>query len=63
MKFRDVIKLLEKDGWQLDRTVGSHLQYRHPNKPGTVTVPGGGKLNRDVPNGTLNSIRKQAGLK
>jgi predicted RNA binding protein YcfA (HicA-like mRNA interferase family) len=63
MKYRDVIKLLEDDGWKHERTVGSHLQYRHPTKPGTVTVPGGGKLNRDVPPGTLNSIKKQAGLK
>ena len=43
MKYRDVIKLLEADGWFLERTVGSHLQFRHPNKPGTVTVPSGGK--------------------
>lgn len=63
MKYRDVIKRLEDAGWRLDRTVGSHLQYRHPTKPGTVTVAGGGKLNRDVPPGTLNSILKQAGLK
>ncbi|HWB19721.1 MAG TPA: type II toxin-antitoxin system HicA family toxin [Phycisphaerales bacterium] len=63
MKYRDVIKLLERDGWNLDRTIGSHLQYRHPAKLGTVTVPSGGKLNHDVPPGTLNSILKQAGLK
>ena len=44
MKYRDAIKLLEADGWFLERTVGSHLQFRHPQKPGTVTVPGGGKL-------------------
>jgi predicted RNA binding protein YcfA (HicA-like mRNA interferase family) len=63
MKYRDVIRLLEDDGWKLDRTAGSHLQYRHATKPGTVTVPAGGTLNRDVPPGTLNSILKQAGLK
>ena len=63
MKYRDVVKLLEDDGWRHDRTVGSHLQYRHPTKPRTVTVRGGGKLNRDVPTGTLNSNKKQAGLK
>jgi predicted RNA binding protein YcfA (HicA-like mRNA interferase family) len=63
MKYRDVTRLLEDDGWKLDRTVGSHLQFRHPVKSGTVTVPGGGKLSKDVPTGTLNSILKQAGLK
>jgi len=39
------------------------MQYRHPNKPGTVTISAGGKLGREVPPGTLNSILKQAGLK
>ena len=63
MKYRDVIKLLEADAWFLERTVGSHLQFRHPNKSGTVTVPSGGKLGNEVPPGTLNSILKQAGLK
>jgi predicted RNA binding protein YcfA (HicA-like mRNA interferase family) len=61
--YRQVIKRIEDDGWYRERTAGSHLQYRHPTKPGTVTVPGGGKLSRDVPLGTLNSILKQAGLK
>ena len=63
MKYRDVIRLLERDGWGLDRTVGSHMQFRHPAKAGTVTVPSGGKLGNEVPPGTLNSILKQAGLK
>ncbi len=63
MKYRDVIRRLEDDGWRLDRVVGSHLQFRHPKKPGTVTVPGGGKQSREVPAGTLSSILKQAGLK
>ena len=61
MKFRDVVNLIEQDGWRLVRTVGSHRQYRHSIKPGTVTVAG--KPNLDVPPGTLNSILKQAGLK
>lgn len=61
MKFRDVIEIIERDGWELVRTKGSHRQYRHPIKPGTVTVAG--KPNLDVPPGTLNSILKQAGLK
>ena len=61
MKFRDVVEMIERDGWTLVRTKGSHRQYRHPEKPGTVTVAG--KPNLDVPPGTLNSILKQAGLK
>ncbi|HMD86859.1 MAG TPA: type II toxin-antitoxin system HicA family toxin [Terriglobia bacterium] len=61
MKFRDVVNMIERDGWRLVRTVGSHRQYRHSIKPGTVTVAG--KPNLDVPPGTLNSILKQAGLK
>jgi predicted RNA binding protein YcfA (HicA-like mRNA interferase family) len=63
MKYRDLVKTIEADGWQLERTVGSHQQYRHPTKPGTVTVPAGGKMGRDVPTGTMNSVLKQAGLR
>ena len=61
MKVRDVLRLLEKDGWYLDRTQGSHRQFRHPTKPGGVTVPG--KPRDELPPGTLNSILKQAKLK
>jgi predicted RNA binding protein YcfA (HicA-like mRNA interferase family) len=61
MKVRDVIKLLEKDGWKFDRQKGSHRQFRHPSKQGSVTVPG--KSSDDLKRGTLNSILKQAGLK
>jgi predicted RNA binding protein YcfA (HicA-like mRNA interferase family) len=61
VKVRDVITTLEDDGWRLVRTRGSHRQFRHPEKPGTVTVAG--KLSVDVPVGTLGSIWKQAGLK
>ena len=61
MKVRDVLKLLNEDGWHLVATEGSHRQYKHPTKPGRVTVPG--KPNDDLPPGTLNSILKQAGLK
>jgi predicted RNA binding protein YcfA (HicA-like mRNA interferase family) len=61
MKVRDVLKMLERDGWNLDRTRGSHRQFKHSTKPGLVTVPG--KLNDDLGPGTLNSILKQAGLK
>lgn len=55
--------MIENDGWQLDRVVGSHMQYRHPTKPGTVTIAAGGKMSRDITPGTLSSILKQAGLK
>ncbi len=61
MKVREVIRLLESDGWQLARTRGSHRQFKHPTKAGTVTVSG--KLGLDMPPGTLNSVMKQAGLK
>ena len=61
MKVRQVIKLLEDDGWQLVVTRGSHRQYKHPTKPGRVTVAG--NMNDDLAPGTLNSVLKQAGLK
>jgi len=61
VKFRDLIQLIEQDGWRRVRQKGSHRQYRHPVKPGTVTVAG--KPGKDVPEGTLNNIRKQAGWK
>ena len=60
MKIREIIKLLESDGWVLVYTRGSHRQYVHPTKPGTVTVAG--KVSLDVPHGTLSAILKQAGL-
>ena len=55
------MRLVEQDGWSLVRTRGSHRQFRHPNKPGTVTIAG--KLSDDLPWGTWASIMKQAGLK
>jgi predicted RNA binding protein YcfA (HicA-like mRNA interferase family) len=61
MKVREVIRRLEEDGWRHVRTRGSHRQFQHPVKPGTVTVAG--KPSIDVPPGTLNSILKSAGLK
>ena len=61
LKVKDLIAQLEADGWFLVRTKGSHHQYHHPMKRGTVTVSG--KPNVDVPVGTLNSALRQAGLK
>jgi predicted RNA binding protein YcfA (HicA-like mRNA interferase family) len=61
MKVREVIRLLQHDGWRHVRTKGSHRQFQHPERPGTVTVAG--KLGIDIPPGTLNSILKSAGLK
>jgi predicted RNA binding protein YcfA (HicA-like mRNA interferase family) len=61
VKVRDVIRLLEEDGWLLVRTRGSHRQYKHPVKLGLVTVPG--KPGDDLATGTLHSVLKQAGLK
>ena len=61
VKVREVIKTLERDGWELARTRGSHRQFKHPTKSGTVTVSG--KSGLDMPPGTLNSVLKQAGLR
>lgn len=61
MKVRLLIKLIEDDGWYLVRTRGSHRQFKHLTKKGTVTVAG--KPSADVRPGTLNSVLRQAGLK
>lgn len=61
MKVRDVIKLIEADGWSLVSTNGSHRQFKHPFKKGRVTVAG--KPDLDLHPKTLKSIIKQAGLK
>ena len=60
-KVRDAIRLVRQDGWSLVRTRGSHRQYRHPHKAGTVTIAG--KLGDDLTRGTWASVMKQAGLK
>ncbi len=60
MKVREVIDLLEEDGWYLVKTKGSHRQFKHPTKPGKVTVSG--KPSVDIPIGTLKSIFRQAQL-
>ncbi|RLA40361.1 MAG: addiction module toxin, HicA family [Gammaproteobacteria bacterium] len=61
MKVRDILKLLRQDGWKQVRTKGSHRQFRHSEKPGTVTVAG--KPGVEIPVGTLKNIFKQARLK
>jgi predicted RNA binding protein YcfA (HicA-like mRNA interferase family) len=61
MQVRDVIKLLEEDGWFLVRTRGSHRQFKHPAKSGRVTIAG--HPSHDLAPGTLNSILKQAQIK
>lgn len=61
MKVRELIKLLEQDGWQQARMRGSHRPLRHSTQSGTVTVAG--KPGTDVPPGTLVSVLKPAGLK
>lgn len=61
MKVREVLRILENDGWVLARQRGSHRQFKHPSKRGLVTVAG--KLSDELAPGTLNSILKQAGLK
>ena len=61
MKVRDIIKLIETDGWHRVDTRGSHRQYKHTLKSGRVTIAG--HPNDDISAGTLNSILKQAKLK
>ena len=61
MKVREVLRMLQDDGWFLVVTRGSHRQFKHTGKPGRVTVPG--KPSDDLAPGTLNSILKQSGLK
>jgi predicted RNA binding protein YcfA (HicA-like mRNA interferase family) len=59
-KMRDIIRLIENDGWCLLTAKGSHRQYKHPEKPGRVTIAG--HMNDDISPGTLSSIKKQADL-
>ena len=61
MKVAEVLRILEADGWYLARTSGSHHQYKHPQKPGCVTIAG--KPSDDLAPGTLKSVFKQARLK
>lgn len=60
MTAKEILKILKKDGWVVVAVEGSHYQFKHPTKPGRVTVP---FHSGDLKPGTLNSILKQAGLK
>jgi predicted RNA binding protein YcfA (HicA-like mRNA interferase family) len=61
MKVRELVRMLETDGWFLVATRGSHRQFKHAEKPGRVTVAG--KPSDELAPGTLNSILKQAQIK
>ena len=61
MKVKELVKISKRDGWYQARQRGSHRQFRHPVKSGTVTISG--KPNVEMPPGTLNNALKQAGLK
>jgi predicted RNA binding protein YcfA (HicA-like mRNA interferase family) len=57
---KELVALIEQDGWCFVRQTGSHSHYKHPVKQGLVTIP---RHNKDLKKGTANSILKQAGLK
>jgi len=59
MRSGEIIKKLEADGWSKVRQAGSHIQMRHPTKPGTVTVP---HPKKEMAIGTIKSIEKQSGI-
>ena len=61
LKVREIIKVIEAEGWYLVTTKGSHRQYKHPVKTGRITIAG--HLNDDLAPGTMNSICKQAKIK
>ncbi len=61
MKVREIIRIIEADGWFHVRTKGDHRQDHHARKPGTVTISG--KLGVDMPKGTLHSVFRQGGLR
>ncbi|MGD1014788.1 MAG: type II toxin-antitoxin system HicA family toxin [Acidimicrobiales bacterium] len=60
MRVRDIIRIIEEDGWVHVRTTGSHRQFHHPVKPGTVTVSG--KPSKEIPIVIEISIFRQAGI-
>jgi predicted RNA binding protein YcfA (HicA-like mRNA interferase family) len=61
MRVKEIIKIIEQDGWFMVRIKGSHRQYKHQDKKGVVTIAG--NLNDELAKGTLNSILNQVGLK
>jgi predicted RNA binding protein YcfA (HicA-like mRNA interferase family) len=60
-RVKEIIDIIEADGWYFVRQKGSHKQYRHPTKRGTVTIPDHGK-NDELNHQVVSSILKQAGL-
>ena len=60
MKIREVVRLLEQQGWRLVRTKGSHRHYKHPERTQIITVPG--NLGKELAPGTLAAILKKVGL-
>ena len=60
MDFKEMEKIIKKDGWRLKNTNGSHYQYSHPTKPGKVTIP---RHSGDLTETTVQSVLKQAKLK
>ena len=60
MKVREIVKLIEADGWYRIKARGGHRQYKHPTKRGRVTIPGA--MSADLDEKTQRSIRRQAGL-
>ena len=61
LKVREVVRLLERNGWKGMRAKGSHRHFKHPDQPGLITVPG--NPGKERASGTLNAILKKAGLK
>jgi len=61
IKVKELLKILREDGWYLVRQKGSHRQFHHPTKTGTVTIAG--KASVELPPATLQSVLKQAQLK
>jgi len=59
VRSKDLIRLVEEDGWQLRRVRGSHHQFKHPAKSGLVTIP---HPKKDMPQGTVRNILRQAGI-
>ena len=60
MDSREIVRRIELDGWVRVAQRGSHMQFKHPSKPGRVTVP---HPKKDIPAGTLRSIERQAGIR